>query len=155
MHNWDLFSTQDLWSATISSGLSPSLNKAASKCIFMAKLAVGRETVGDGTSLSSQFPRAGFAKSKRGEMPLSDLLPVLVLSTCYTLFLLLFWTFGCLWIFLRRARRAQPVEWLSQLQAIASFLLKGEGECWQWQVSNVRRFDPFVCCLWITAWYLF
>ena len=155
MHNWDLFSTRNLWSAMIFSGLSPSLNKAASTCIFMVKLTAGRETVEDGTSLSSQFPRAGFTKSKRGEMPLSALLPILALSTCYTLSLLLSWTFGCLWIFFRRARRAQPVEWLSQLQAIASFLLKGEGECWQQLVSDVRGFDPFVWCLWITAWYLF
>lgn len=120
----------------------------------MVKLAAGRETVEDGTLLSSQLPRTDFTKSKRGEMPLSAFLPILALSTCYALSLLS-WTFGCLWMVFIGARRAQPVEWVSQLQAIASFLLKGEGEWWQWLVSDVRGFDPFVWCLWITPWYLF
>jgi len=72
----------------------------------MVKLAVGREMVEDSTSLSSQFPRACFTKRKRGEMPLPAFLWILAQSTCYTLTLLFSWTFGCVWIFFRRGRRA-------------------------------------------------
>lgn len=126
-HNWDFFPIQNLWSSIIFSSLSPSLTKAASKPIFTKS---GCREGEQQLMLHFHLSSLGLVVAKkREEMSPPALLPILspVSVNMLHLPLLLPWTFGCPWIFFRRARRAQPVQWLSQLQKIPSFLPSKRG----------------------------